>query len=82
MSTLRTDAIVDLAGNGKPDLSNGVQIGGVAVTSTAAEINILDGVTSTAAELNILDGVTSTAAELNILDGVTSTAASGWSRYT
>jgi len=69
MSTLRTDAIVDLAGNGKPDLSNGVQIGGVAVTSTAAEINILDGVTSTAAELNILDGVTSTAAELNLVDG-------------
>ena len=50
------------------------QIGGVAVTSTAAELNILDGVTSTAAELNILDGVTSTAAELNILDGVTATA--------
>ena len=71
MSTLRTDAIVDLAGNGKPDLTNGVQIGGVAVTSTAAEINILDGVTSTAAELNILDGVTSTAAELNVLDGIT-----------
>jgi hypothetical protein len=55
--------------------SNGFQIGGTAVTSTAAELNILDGVTSTAAELNILDGVTSTAAELNILDGVTSTAA-------
>lgn len=35
------------------------------VTSTAAELNILDGVTSTAAELNILDGVTATAAELN-----------------
>lgn len=51
------------------------KIGGVAVTSTAAELNILDGVTSTAAELNILDGVTSTAAELNILDGVTATAA-------
>jgi hypothetical protein len=45
------------------------------VTSTTAELNILDGVTSTAAELNILDGVTSTTAELNILDGVTSTAA-------
>jgi hypothetical protein len=45
------------------------------VTSTAAELNILDGVTATAAELNILDGVTATAAELNILDGVTSTAA-------
>ena len=52
-----------------------LQLGGVAVTSTAAELNILDGVTATAAELNILDGVTSTAAELNILDGVTSTAA-------
>jgi len=46
MSTLRTDAIVDLAGNGKPDLTNGVQIGGVAVTSTAAELNYSDGVTS------------------------------------
>ena len=50
-------------------------INGTAVTSTAAELNILDGVTSTTAELNILDGVTSTAAELNILDGVTSSAA-------
>ncbi len=49
-------------------------INGTAITSTAAELNILDGVTSTAAELNILDGVTSTAAELNILDGVTATA--------
>ena len=52
----------------------GLKIGGTAVTSTAAELNILDGVTSTTAELNILDGVTSTTAELNILDGVTSTA--------
>ena len=43
-----------------------------AITSTPAELNILDGVTSTAAELNILDGVTSTAAELNIMDGDTS----------
>jgi len=43
-------------------------IGGTAVTTTAAELNILDGVTSTAAELNILDGVTSTAAELNYND--------------
>jgi hypothetical protein len=30
-------------------------LGGTAVTSTAAELNILDGVTSTAAELNYLD---------------------------
>ena len=40
-----------------------LQLGGVAVTSTAAELNLLDGVTSTTAELNILDGVTATAAE-------------------
>ena len=59
---------------GAADVST-LKIGGAAVTSTAAELNILDGVTSTAAELNILDGVTSTAAELNILDGVTSSAA-------
>ena len=51
-----------------------LSINGTAITATAAELNILDGVTATAAELNILDGVTSTAAELNILDGVTSTA--------
>ena len=39
------------------------------VTSTAAEINILDGATLSTAELNILDGVTASASELNILDG-------------
>lgn len=50
-----------------------LSIAGTAVTATAAELNILDGVTATAAELNILDGVTATTAELNILDGVTAT---------
>ena len=53
------------------DGSNGLKLGGTLVTSTAAELNILDGVTSTAAELNILDGVTSTAAEINLIDGDT-----------
>ena len=52
-----------------------LKVGGVAVTSTAAELNLLDGVTSTTAELNILDGVTATAAEINLLDGVTATTA-------
>jgi hypothetical protein len=61
-------------------------INGTAVTSTAAELNILDGVTANASELNLLDGVSglvqadftklaavdSTAAELNIIDGDTS----------
>ena len=46
-----------------------LQIAGTSITSTAAELNILDGVTSTASELNILDGVTSTATELNLVDG-------------
>lgn len=44
---------------------NNLEIGGTAVTSTAAELNILDGVTATASELNILDGVTATAQEIN-----------------
>ncbi len=35
--------------------STALQIGGVAITSTAAELNILDGVTATAAELNYND---------------------------
>jgi len=83
-TTVRTavNSKADLNGDSSEDfaIDNGTvagtfTLGGTAVTSTAAELNILDGVTSTAAELNILDGVTSTAAELNILDGVTSTAA-------
>jgi hypothetical protein len=36
-----------------------LRIGGTAITSTAAELNILDGVTSTTAELNLMDGGTS-----------------------
>ena len=52
-----------------------INFNGTAISATAAEINILDGVTATASELNIMDGVTATTAELNIMDGVTSTAA-------
>ena len=52
-----------------------LDIGGTNVTSTAAELNILDGVTATASELNIMDGVTATTSELNIMDGVTATTA-------
>ena len=37
------------------DTSNGLKLGGTLVSSTAAELNILDGVTSTAAELNYSD---------------------------
>lgn len=44
---------------GKVNIVTGTfQLAGVDVTSTAAELNILDGVTSTTAELNITDGDT------------------------
>lgn len=63
-------------------VSGDFKINGVAVTSTAAELNKLDGavldvaaVTATAAEVNKLDGVTATTAELNVLDGITATTA-------
>lgn len=56
-----------------PNLTEGSwEVGGVAVTATAAELNILDGVTATATELNALDGITATVTELNHVDGVTS----------
>ena len=49
----------------KPNLSEGLwKVGGTAVTATAAELNILDGVTATAAEINALDGVTATGTAL------------------
>ena len=65
-------AVVDITGS--LDLG-ALIVGGVTFTSTAAELNILDGVTATTAELNIMDGVTATTAELNIMDGVTATTA-------
>lgn len=42
----------------KPNLDEGLwEVGGVAVTATAAELNILDGVTASTAEINTLDGI-------------------------
>ena len=72
VASLDISGDVDVDGTLETDA---LSINSTTVTSTAAELNILDGVTATASELNILDGVTSTTAELNILDGVTSTAA-------
>ena len=71
-------ASLDISGNVDVDgtlETDALSINGTTVSSTAAELNILDGVTATASELNIMDGVTSTTAELNILDGVTASAA-------
>ena len=81
-------ATLDISGDADIDgtlETDALSINGTAVTSTATELNLLDGVSglvqadftklaavdSTAAELNILDGVTSTAAELNLVDGIT-----------
>jgi hypothetical protein len=85
VSNLGTVTTVDINGGtidgatiGASSASTGnfttLSINGTAITSTAAELNILDGVTASTAEINLLDGVTSTTAELNILDGVTATA--------
>jgi hypothetical protein len=60
-------AVIEVGSN-----PSSLSINGTAVTATAAEINVLDGITSSTAELNILDGVTATTAELNYVDGVTS----------
>ena len=49
----------------KPNLDAGLwKVGGTAVTATAAELNVLDGVTATAAEINAIDGVTVTGTAL------------------
>ncbi len=40
------------------DGTNGLSLAGTVVTSSAAELNILDGVTTTTAEINLIDGGT------------------------
>ena len=65
------DLFIDGTANVDTLAADAISLGGTTITSTGAELNILDGVTSTAAELNILDGVTATAAELNLVDGIT-----------
>jgi len=62
---------LDVSGNVDIDgtlETDALSIASTTVTSTAAELNILDGVTSTAAELNALDGITAVVGELNALD--------------
>ena len=50
-----------------------LDINGTNITSTAAELNILDGVTARASVINVLDGITASTSELNIMNGVTAT---------
>ena len=54
--------------------NSGISIAGTAVSATAAQLNVMASVTSSAAELNVLDGIPAglTATELGYSDGVTS----------
>ena len=65
---------LDISGNVDIDGSletDALSINGTTVSSTASELNILDGATLDVNELNILDGATLSTSELNILDGAT-----------
>lgn len=55
---------------------SGLRLGGTAITASAAELNILDGVTASAAELNKADGIAA-AAHLVVSEEVTFTETSG-----
>ena len=61
--------------NGDTYISSTLYIGGTAITASAAEINLLDGVTATAAEINLLDGVTAVGS--GILSSVTENSNTG-----
>ena len=50
------------------DGTNGLMLGGTLVTSSAAELNKLDGTSVTTTELDKLNGYTGSTAELNLLD--------------
>ena len=52
-----TNGTLDVESGGELDIESGgtLALAGTAITSTAAELNIMDGVTSTAAELNLND---------------------------
>ena len=51
--------------------------GGAEITSTAAELNILDGVTATTGQINLLASITASAVEINQLDGITVVSTDG-----
>jgi hypothetical protein len=50
------------------DGTNGLKLGGTLVTSSAAELNKIDGYTGSATDLQKIADYTGTAAELNLLD--------------
>ena len=71
--TFTANTFTALSGSSIVVPASGLTIGSTAVTSTAAELNLLDGVSGLVqADLTKLAAVDSTAAELNIVDGGTS----------
>jgi len=48
--------------------ADAINFNGTAISATAAELNIMDGVTATTSEINTLDGITAVVGELNALD--------------
>ena len=72
ISSLAITSSGNMTFSGTTNISGTLQLGGTAITSSAAELNLIDGLTSSASELNILDGATLTTAELNYVDNVTS----------
>ena len=63
----------------KPDLDEGLwKVGGVAVTATAAELNILDGVTATASALNTASTHYVPSGGIIMWSGSVASVPSGW----
>jgi len=61
--------VATIEDNGTLNVPTGkLAINATAITSTAAELNILDGVTSTSSELNLLDGGTSVGGSITVAD--------------
>lgn len=60
MSEIRANSITDAAGTGAPNFPNGVELAGSAVTATAAELNVLDGITAIASQAEAEAGTSST----------------------
>ena len=54
-------------------ITGNLKLGETILISTAAELNLLNGLTASTDELNILDGVTASTDELNIMDGILAT---------
>lgn len=69
--TIGSGGSLDVESGGELDVESGgaIKIGGTALTSSAAQFNVLTTLTSTAAELNLLDTSTTTAAQHNALNG-------------